>query len=198
MKIAVPLFAFCALAGAIQGDVFQYDDSGRLYQATQGNGLIHTYASDPEGSLLAATCSSTDTTAGGGAGNGIADWWENYYFDTAGIDPLAESGDGIPVIMKFALGLDPWANSTAKMPAGFVEGGNMSFVFRKGKAAAGLGFVVQSSTDLATWTDLAAETAAALAQAPLAGLGDGDSDSYKVSVPKPGGKLFMRLEVYSP
>ena len=198
MKIAVPLFVFCALAGPLKGDVFEYDDSGRLCRATQGNGLIHAYTSDPEGSLLAAASSSADTTAVGGAGNGIADWWENFYFDTAGIDPLADAGDGVPVLMKFAMGLDPGANSTAKMPSGFVEGGNMSFVFRKGKAAADLGFVVQSSTDLATWTDLAAETAAALAGAPLAGFGDGDSDSYKVSVPKPGGKLFMRLRVFGP
>jgi hypothetical protein len=192
------LLLFCASAWGLRGDTFSYDDSGRLSGAIQSNGLVHDYTTDAEGSLLTATTSATDTTAGGGLGNGIADWWENWYFGTTGIDPLGTSGDGVPFLMKFALGVDPSnPNFSGQLPEGVVEGSDMSLVFRKGKAAT-LTYVVQSSTDLVTWTNLTTETTAVLALPPLVGLSDQDSDSYKVSVPKPGNKFFMRLKVTNP
>lgn len=195
--IAKFIFLFCALAWGMQGDSFQYDDSGRLYQAVQSNGLIHNYATDAEGSILTASFSSTDTTAGGGLGNGIPDWWENYYFGISGIDPHGNSGDGIPNLMKFALGLSPTQTAIfGELPIGSVDGSNMRLTFRKGKAATNLDFLVQSSTDLISWADRTAETDAALAHAPL--LSDENSDTYIVSVPMVGNKFFMRLKVLVP
>lgn len=195
MKLPIFFLLFSSLACLLQGDSFQYDDSGRLYQATQSNGLIHNYSTDDEGSLLTVSSSSTDTTAGGGLGNGIPDWWENYYFGTAGIDPLASRGDGVSYLMKFALGLDPTQNAaTGQLPAGAVEGSNMSLVFRVGKDVTNLVYTVQSSPDLmGAWTDLTAETDAVLALPPL--LSDATSDSYKVTVSRAGSKFFMRLKV---
>lgn len=195
MRYPVFVFLFCAAAWILRADSFQYDDSGRLFQATQSNGLVHNYTTDDEGSLLTAASSSTDTTAGGGPGNGIPDWWENFYFGTSGIDPKADGGDGVPYLMKFALGLDPTQNVTpGQLPAGIVEGSNMSLIFRVGKDAVNLVYTVQSSPDLmGAWTDLTAETDAALALPPL--FSDGTSDSYKVTVPMEGDKFFMRLKV---
>jgi len=198
MKIPTFIFLFCASAWVMQADSFQYDDSGRLYQAIQNNGLIHNYSTDPEGSLLTASSSATDTTAGGGPGNGIPDWWENFNFGTSGINPNANSGDGVPYLMKFALGLNPTQNVVGgQLPAGIVEGSNMSLIFRVGKDAANLVYTVQSSPDLmGAWTDLTAKTDAALALPPL--FSDGTSDSYEVSVPMVGAKFFMRLKVNAP
>jgi hypothetical protein len=182
----------------LRGDSFQYDDSGRLYQATQSNGLIHNYSTDDEGNLLSASSSSTDTTGGGGLGNGIADWWENYYFGTSGIDPnAAPLGDGVSNLMKFAMGLDPGRNvALGQVMPVTLDGGSLSLVFRVGKDVTNIVYTVQSSTDLVIWTDLAAETDAALAGAPL--LGDENSDSYEVSVPIEGDKFFLRLKVSTP
>ena len=73
---------------------------------------------------------------------------------------------------------------------------NMTLVFRKSRAASNLIFLVQSSNDLKTWTDLTDATNAALALPPL--LSDDISDSYKVSVPLVGNKQFMRLKVINP
>jgi len=197
MKIPSFILLFCASAWMLRGDSFSYDDSGRFSGAVQ-SGLVSGYSTDDEANLLTATFSSTDTPAGGGTGpgNGIADWWENYYFGTTGIDPNASLlEDGVSNLMKFALGLDPTQNLvTGQLPGGIVEGSNMSLIFRVGKDATNLVYTVQSSTDLASWTDLTAETEAALALPPL--LSDETSDSYKVSIPLSGGnKDFLRLSV---
>ena len=150
MKIPIFFLFFCGLAGILQADSFQYDDSGRLFQATQSNGLIHNYSTDDEGSLLTASSSATDTTAGGGLGNGISDWWESYYFGTSGLDPNASPlGDGVPYLMKFALGLDPTQTLMAgQLPEGVVADGNMSLIFSRSKYATNLFYTVQSSPDL--------------------------------------------------
>lgn len=187
-----------ASAWTAHADSFQYDNSGRLYQATQSNGLIHNYSTDEEGSLLSASSSSTDTTAGGGLGNGIADWWENFYFGISGLDPnAAPLGDGVSNLMKFAMGLDPTQNITLGefMPV-TLEGGNMGLVFRVGKNVTNLVYTVQSSTNLLSWTDLSAETDAVLALPPISS--DSTADSYRVSVPMVGNKFFMRLKVTTP
>lgn len=194
MRYPIITFLFCASAWLLQGDSFRYDDSGRLFEATQSNGLIHNYSTDDEGSLLTASSSSTDTTAGGGPGNGIPDWWENYYFGTSGIDPNGNLGDGVPYLMKFALGLDPTQNiTTGRLPEGVVADGNMSLIFRRSKYATNLFYTVQSSPDLMAWTDLTAETDAAFALPPL--FSDETTDTYEVTVPMEGDKFFMRLRV---
>jgi len=195
MKIPIFFLFFCGLAGILQADSFQYDDSGRLFQATQSNGLIHNYSTDDEGSLLTASSSATDTTAGGGLGNGISDWWESYYFGTSGLDPNASPlGDGVPYLMKFALGLDPTQTLMAgQLPEGVVADGNMSLIFSRSKYATNLFYTVQSSPDLMAWTDLTAETDAAFALPPL--FSDETTDTYEVTVPMEGTKFFMRLRV---
>ncbi len=109
----------------------------------------------------------------------------------------SKAGDGVSNLMKFALGLDPnLPVRSGDIPVGAVEGANMSLVFRKSRAASNLIFLVQSSTDLMQWTDLTAATDAVLALPPL--LSDDISDSYKVSIPYVGNKLFMRLKVITP
>ena len=185
---------------AAQAETFLYDSVGRLVQSTQSNGLSYGYSYDPAGNLAVSSLSSPDVGVGGigTRGNGLADWWEQKYFGMSWIDPLGKGGDGVPYLMKFALGLDPTQNVLpGDLPEGTVDGTNMTLVFRKSRAASNLIFVVQSSTDLRQpWTDLTDLTNAALALPPL--LSDDISDSYKVSIPLVGNKQFMRLKVSNP
>ena len=98
--------AFAATIPEARGDTFVYDDAGRLQSATQTSGLTQTYTPDEEGNLLSVSTGGLDAT-----GNGIPDWWENYWFGTSGIDPLASVvGDGMGNLMKYVLGLNPLAH----------------------------------------------------------------------------------------
>lgn len=98
---------FCILlAGAVaaMADSFTYDDSSRLTAADQSNGLSHSYGYDDEGNLLSGLSSGADA----GTVNGIADWWENFYFAATGINALASAaGDGVSNLTKYALGMNP-------------------------------------------------------------------------------------------
>jgi len=192
LSLVVLLVCTCAMA-----DTFSYDDSGWLTGGAQSNGLVTSYGYDAEGNVSSALFSSTDLAPGGGAGNGMADWWENFFFDSTGIDPLERGDDGVPYLMKFALGIDPsLGDGTQLLPFTSLEGGNLSLVFRRSYLATNLVFVVQSSLDLVTWSTLQAETDAVLALPPL--VSDADSASYKVSVPFSGDRLFLRLRVSKP
>ncbi len=195
MKTAFTLSLALMIAGigTALADSYSYDDSGRLSTASQGNGLVHSYSYDNEGNLLSGSSSGTDSS-----GNGIADWWEIYYFGSTGIDPLAKSADGIPYLLKFALGMDPWADSVGQLPMISLEGANVSLYFRKARAATNLDYLVQGSPDLLTWTDLTTATDTALSQPPVTGLSDEWIDTYRVSVPQSGNKYFLRLKVSQP
>ena len=205
------MIAFSCLYGA-RADTFSYDAVGRLVKSTESNGKSYDYSYDPAGNLVlfspvvvgpVAAVAGVSRVLGvaaiaGPKGNGIADWWEKKYFGTTGIDPLGKGVDGVPYLMKFALGLDPTLNVAPwQLPEVTVDGSNMSLVFRKSRAASNLVFVVQSSNDLSRpWTDLTKATEAALALPPLSS--DDISDSYKVSIPLDGNKQFMRLKVSNP
>jgi len=111
VKSMARIFFASAVASALcvssNADTFSYDDSGWLTGGAQSNGLVTSYGYDAEGNVTSALFSSTDMAPGGGAGNGMADCWENFFFDSTGIDPLESGDDGVPYLMKFALGIDP-------------------------------------------------------------------------------------------
>ena len=185
-------------AQTLRADSFTFDASGRLLYSMQGNGLGHDYSYDAEGNVMSASFSSTDTTDMGGAGNGIADWWENFFFDERGIDSLERDDDGIPFLLKFALGLTPGEDSSFGLPQFSLGEGEASLAFRKGKFVDDLEFVVQSSPDLAVWTDWEDETLALFDGPPVAGLGDELADVFQLTLPYSGSRFFMRLWVRQP
>lgn len=154
-SVLLSLVLTCALSMA-SADTFTYDDAGRLTTAAQSTGVLHAYAYDDEGNLLSATHSSTDTTDTGGPGNGIPDWWENFYFGTRGIAPLAcPRGDGVSNLLKYALGLNPLI-PTPGAPVSvtlqtYQDGKIYPYLtFVRFKEAAGI-LQMEQSGDLRTW-----------------------------------------------
>lgn len=98
---------FPAGAGA---DTFGYDAAGRLEDAAQGHGLLLDYGVDAETNVLSAL--SNEATGD----NGIADWWENFFFGASGINALASAaGDGVSNLTKFTLGLNPLAGISSPL-----------------------------------------------------------------------------------
>lgn len=179
-------------------DTFVYDDAGRLRSATQTSGLIQTYIPDEESNLQSVGHSGSDTTDTNGPGNGIPDWWENYWFGTRGIDPLATpQGDGVSNLMKYALGLNPLVH-TAGAPVALAfqtyAGDGKSYpylTFIRAKDGAAI-LTVEQSSGLATWQS----GPAYFQQVSVQDLGDGTERVILRSLtPLPGASnLFFRLK----
>jgi hypothetical protein len=186
------------LLSKLNADSFHYDASGRLEYAVQSNGMTHVFVDDDEGNILDATISSSDEAPGGGLGNGIADWWENFYFNQQGIDPAAKDEDGLSWLLKFGLGLEPGTDASGLLPVIEAGSGEASLVFRRSHFAHDLDFVVQSSPDLVSWSDLVTETAAVLNGPPLAGMSDELAETFRLVVPYSGDKVFLRLRLSKP
>jgi len=60
------------------------------------------------------------------------------------------NGDGVSLLMAYALNLDPKQNLGGSMPKPVMAGNQMSLTFYAGSA--GVSYLVQSSTDLQTWS----------------------------------------------
>jgi len=98
-------------------------------------------------------------------------------------DPqCAPNGDGIPLLMKYALNLDPTRNQSGRLPQPVVAGNQMMLSYYA--ASAGVTYSVQYSTDLQTWT-----SAGVTVSAPdVNGLST-------ATVPITGSRCFTRLVV---
>ncbi len=182
----------------VLADTFVYDDAGRLTSVTQANGLNHSYTPDEEANLQTVGHSATDTTYLGGAGNGIADWWEVANFGAPGIDPLATpASDGISNLMKYMLGKDPLAVLTGPLVTASQlahTDGNMYplFTYTAAKDAVATLYMQQSSDGGATWQS----GSAYFAQMSATDLGDGTVQIVvRCLTPMPGAaNLLFRLK----
>ncbi|OAI57330.1 hypothetical protein AYO49_00260 [Verrucomicrobiaceae bacterium SCGC AG-212-N21] len=59
-------------------------------------------------------------------------------------------GDSVPLILEYALGMDPAARSLSELPSVNVSGGVHSVTYKR--AAGDLSYLVETSIDLANWT----------------------------------------------
>ena len=95
--------------------------------------------------------------------------WQNMYFTTAELNNPAISGpyatpagDGIPNLIKYALGLPPKSVGTVGLPTvSYITDGNSRFLtltYRKSLAASDVSYVVEVSGDLQTWSSGAGYT----------------------------------------
>ena len=84
------------------------------------------------------------------------------------------NGDGVSLLMAYALDLDPNENLQAKMPAPVVEGGSLSMSLHAASPEL-ITFTVETSTDLRNWTEDGVSLSAPNAQGEVTASIDHDS-----------------------
>ncbi|MEY2539870.1 MAG: hypothetical protein QOG67_3610 [Verrucomicrobiota bacterium] len=127
-----------------------------------------------------------DTDAISRAYSPIESWLVSYGF-AYNTDPLSDpNGDGVSLLMAYALSLNPTQNLTISMPRTAFTPGQMSLTFYG--ASAGVFYSVETSTDLHIWT-----TTGVTISGP-------DADHfYTATVARSGTRRFMHLKiVYQP
>lgn len=94
--------------------------------------------------------------------NADADYWTwaaqvfspDELADPEASDPDAVYGaDGIPNLIKFALGLDPHVDGTAALPETTRLDEHWFYVYRRPGDTAGVAYRIEASTDLINWSD---------------------------------------------
>lgn len=86
----------------------------------------------------------------------LAAWRERYFLpdSPAAADTASPNGDGVPNLLKYALGLGPFDSAAHPgWKAGVDDLGRVTLTFQR--ARADLTYVVEASADLITWTALA-------------------------------------------
>ncbi len=125
-------------------------------------------------------------------------WKLNAGFALDTPDTATPDGDGLPIILKYALNLPLGAPGPASAQFSHSEGGALLFAFER-RSPAPVTYVVQSSADLATWTDIATCPAGSDAwsgAATVAEQGSGGSRAVAVSVSLSGqSRQFLRVRV---
>ncbi|HEU5080965.1 MAG TPA: pectinesterase family protein [Opitutaceae bacterium] len=91
--------------------------------------------------------------------------------------------DAVPNQLEYVLGLNPLAPDASGLPAGESEGGQLVFRFTHNTSANDVTFTVQQSTDLLTWTPLAASVESS----------SGTTETLIATLPLTGAKHFVRL-----
>lgn len=76
---------------------------------------------------------------------------ENEAISGPGADP---DGDGIVNLLEYALGGDPWTNSSYLLPKTAWVEGRLAIVFRRVNEATDVIYVVEASSDLVGWTEI--------------------------------------------
>ena len=94
----------------------------------------------------------------------------------------APNGDGVSLLMDYALNLDPKKNQSGSMPKPVKTGKQMSLAYYA--ASDGVSYSVETSTDLKTWTTSGIDISVL------------DGNNYRTAtVPMTGPRLFLRLAV---
>ena len=95
----------------------------------------------------------------------------------------APNGDGISLLMDYALNLNPAKNQSGRLPQPVVTGNQMSITYFSGNA--GITYAVETSTDLITWS-----TAGVTITGPDA------SNNSTATITASGPSSFLRLVVH--
>ena len=130
--------------------------------------------------------------------------WQNVNFganagNVAVAGPNANpAGDGVPNVLKYALGLDPNAASVAGLPVVTRNAGRLQLQFARNTGATDLTLQVQASNDLASWSAVATLAAGASAWTTAQGATVTDTNGQVTvldgaSTP-PTGRRFLRLQ----
>lgn len=117
--------------------------------------------------------------------------------DPVGGDLATPQKDGVPNLLKYALGLDPHQPATGGLSSAAVDGASFDFTFTRMKTATDIIYHVDACSDFATWSEIWNSTGVPY--------GGGEALSERVTVPDvvnipaaPDGRRFMRLRVTQP
>lgn len=133
----------------------------------------------------------------------LQQWLQEHFGTVDANDPLAGDGatpanDGVPNLIKYSLGLDPRLPATASgLPTVAVSNSAVSLSFNRMKNATDITYRVETSSDLANWTEIWNSAAV-----PYAG---GESASQRMNVEDPtplsrapNQRRFIRLKITRP
>ena len=130
--------------------------------------------------------------------SGFPDWITGFGLAPADQASAADPDhDGVANGIEYILGGNPAVGmDAAKLPQATVSGGNMTFTFDRvvSSETPDVALFFQHGTDLAAWTDVAADTANPPTVA-ITRSGDDLTDHIVITVPMTGPKLFGRLKV---
>ena len=93
--------------------------------------------------------------------------WQTAHFTAAEInegfaaDDYDGNGDGVPNLIKYALGIDPINGTGGSLPAGTYSTADraLQLTFTRDTARTDIDYVVEASPDLSQWTPIASSTA---------------------------------------
>jgi hypothetical protein len=171
------------LADAIGGDIHDFHYYDTWHPTTDGAGYSLVIIDD--GGLI----ETWDTAAAwqpssqiGGATKGVALWLVGY-----GLDPDLDlnqeaNGDGVTLLMAYALNLNPTLNLKGSLPMPILGDDTLSISFYG--ASPGITYTVETSTDLQNWTTVGVE----LSEPDMAG-------NRTASVDLDSARHFLRLIV---
>ena len=122
------------------------------------------------------------TTVDMGASSPIPPWLITNGFAYNADLTSKPNNDGVPLLMSYALNLDPTKNQSATIPKPVISGSQMSLTYYAGSS--GIAYSVEVSTDLQSWS-----TSGVTVSVP-------DTNSFcTATVPVTGSNCFMRLKV---
>jgi len=223
---APPVITSGLSATGTGGAAFSYQIAATNGATAYGaNGLPAGLAVNGQTGLITGTTGVTGTSvvtisAANVSGSGVAtlsvvitptpyEAWQSGVFTALDLqdptisgDTAEPAGDGIPNLLKYALGLNPKSDGAGGLPvAGMATTGSGSYLtltYTQVIAATDISYTVQVSTDLQTWNSGAGYTDPPVATPN----GDGVTESVTVQAAAPEGGggpgQFMRLEVTGP
>jgi hypothetical protein len=115
-----------------------------------------------------------------------------------GADTNAPAGDGVPNLVKYALGLDPMVPATQGMPEMKMTNSRLALTFNRQKSATDVVYEVQAAGDLFGFSN-----ATVLWSSASNGYGGGTNPSQAVTVQDTvdaaaTNRRFMRLQISRP
>ena len=163
-----------------------------------------------------ATLQPTFTLSGGGDAYAVnntntitvttispADSWRTQHFGSTnnsgmGADTNAPAGDGVPNLVKYALGMDPMVPATQGMPEMKMTNSRLALTFNRQKSATDVVYEVQAAGDLFGFSN-----ATVLWSSASNGYGGGTNPSQTVTVQDTvdagaTNRRFMRLQISRP